>query len=415
MSFIIRLFRRVFNQEQLKKNNRCLSLIQFFRRSAGKLAGFFQPIFLYQLSKTHFEALDQFYTPLQKAMVIIASYYLLERLFISVFSIVAGSLVEKKLGHKLGLIIGSLAYAGHFLALYYADSFPWLVFVAALVLGLSSVFFWQSYNTLISYNSPSSCMGKSLSLLVLWKNLVSMVMPLVGGLIIALFGFDYLFLASILFILLSIIAVAGMDIEDEKDEVSLKEYLDWLQEKRFDQLFLSQSGRYFYDMSLTLWPLYIFVLLGDVKKIGLIYSLALFFSTIINLFTGSFLDKKQRSRLPYFFSGGILSLLWLARGAISSAWSIVVVDSCDQLVGGFHWLYFDRALFHRGQGREAFSYFVYRMTNRSIASVIFWLLLLGFFLFVPVGWNGLFVLGMIGALLSLLMQDRVRSSEKEAV
>jgi len=86
---------------------------------------------------------------------------------------------------------------------------------------------------------------------------------------------------------------------------------------------------------------------------------------------------------------------------VVNAWGIVIVDSFDKMVGNFHWLFHANIVFKRGKGKQDFSYFVYRMTNRSIAAAVFWTLLLIFFLVVPLEWRGLFALGSVGVLLSL--------------
>ena len=61
---------------------------------------------------------------------------------------------------------------------------------------------------------------------------------------------------------------------------------------------------------------------------------------------------------------------------------------------------------NRGKGREAFSYFTYREMIISFASFLFWAIFASIFLFSSMEWDGLFVVGGVGVLLSLLINKK---------
>lgn len=389
------------------RNRKWLTFSYSFRQIASNLSSFFLPLFLFEIAQT-IEVSRFNFTPIQKGMVLISAYYLSARLVMALFSLIQAN-ITLKIGHRRSMMAGILLYALFLMSLTYASDQPLFLFAGAFFSGLYTVFFWQSYNTLMSRFALKTEMGRSLGLLQFFNNLIAMLSPAIGALIISFFGFNYLFYASILIVLIALIGILQLDLRQEKDEVNLKEYLTWLKERRFNRLMLSQAGRYFNDASLVLWPLYVFLLLDDIKRVGYIYSLSLFLAMIINLFVGNVLDKKRKSRLPFFMSGSFLSGLWFVKAMVISAWGVVIVDSLDRIVGSFHWLFHETAMFNRGRGSQDFSYFVYRLTNHSIAAAIFWLLLLAFFLIVPLEWNGLFALGAVGVLLSLLVKENKRA------
>jgi len=386
-----------------RRNLKWLSFSLMFRQLAGQLSSFYLPLFLFKVS-ANFEIGQGGFTPLQQGMILLSMFYLFERLVAALFSLVEANLTIK-IGHEQAMLFGTLIYTLFLLTLSYVEKHPLMIFVGAFLSGIQMVFYWQSYNTLITRLSFKNSMGKNLSILRFIKNFISMLGPALGGLIITFFGFNYLFYVSIVALVVSLIGIIKLDLPPEKDEVNLQEYLSWLKEKRFNRLVLSQAGRYFNDMSLVLWPLYVFLLMGDVTKVGYIYSISLFLAMIINLFMGDILDGKKKSKVPFFVSGGFLSSLWMVKAFVVNAWGIVLVDSFDKMVGNFHWLFHANIVFKRGKGKQDFSYFVYRMTNRSIAAAVFWTLLLIFFLVVPLEWSGLFALGSAGVLLSLLAKE----------
>jgi hypothetical protein len=206
--------------------------------------------------------------------------------------------------------------------------------------------------------------------------------------------------------LVTVFGHLNLRLKEELDRVSWKEYFTWLRENTFQQLFLSQAGKQFNSFALMLWPLYVFLLLGDVSQVGIIYSLSLFIAIVINFFVGDMLDKKHKNKTPFFISGGFLSLLTIFKVWTSQVWNVVIMDSLDRMIGNFHWLVYERIIMVRGRGSQDFSYFVYRLVNLSFAALVFWLLFLSFFLIFPIGWTGVFVMGAVGSMLSLLANEK---------
>ncbi len=386
-----------------KKNRVWLSFSYMFRQLAGNLSFFYLPLFLFhqaqQLGWWGWEL-----NSIQKGMVLIAAFYFIERVVSAIFCMIQAAF-SIKVGHEWSMIMGTLSYMLFLVSFSGAGKSPLFLLVGSFLAGLQLVFYWPSYNTLIARLSFKKSMGKNLGRFGFISNFTSMIAPAVGGLIILFFGYNYLFYISIVLLLISLMGLFKLDLPQEKDEVNLKEYFEWMKEKSFIKLTTSQSGRYFYDMSITLWPLYVYLLLGDVEKVGYVYSISLFVAMVINLFVGNLLDKKRKSNKPFYFSGGFLSTLSLLRLAVINVWGVVAVDACSRVVGNFHWLFNDSILFRRGKGDQEFSYFVYYAFNRAMAAALFWAVLLIFFFVFPVGWTGLFLLGSLGALMSLLIQE----------
>ena len=188
----------------------------------------------------------------------------------------------------------------------------------------------------------------------------------------------------------------------ERDDVSLKELTMWFREQRFVKLSLSITGKAVHDLAIFVWPLYVFLLLGNTERVGLLYSLSFLLSVIIGLFLRKRIDHQER-RQPFYISGGMLSVLWALRSQVFTPWSIALVDAFDKLTGNYHWLFFDRLLFNRGKGRAALSYFIYREMIVAGAATAFWLFFALMFFILPIEWKGLFALAAVGVLLSLLV------------
>jgi len=399
----------IFHQRLNRKhrNLRWLNFSVFFRQVAAKLATFYLPLFLFQLVEEfpldHWLFVNK--TKIQQGMILIAAFYLIERLAMIVSAMPFAKLT-RKIGHDRMLIIGLSIFMLDLVGLLFLKKNTQLFVLVAILNGLKVTSYWHSYRTLLERNSYKKDVGKNTSIKRILDNIVGVVTPVLGGMVIAKCGYDYLFYAALIAILISIIGTFNLTIKEELDEVGWGEYLSWVKEKSFLKLMFSQSGMIFNSMVLMLWPLYVFLLIGDVEKVGILYSLSVFLAIVINYFVGSNLDKKRKkNKIPYLISGGVLSILTFLKVGVVQLWNVVAIDSLDRLVGNFHWLVFDAAIMKRGKGSQEFSYFVYRQINHSWAALIFWLLFLVFFFLFPIGWTGVFLLGSVGVLMSLLVNE----------
>lgn len=405
MSIFTKLYHRLKdNITRRRRNRRWLAFSLFFRNTAGSLSNFYKPVFLYQVAQTLtiFQVTE--FSDLQKGMILISFYYLAQRIVSGIVNFIQ-AVMTIKIGHDRSMLVGNLFKVSWLLCLTYVQERPWLIILAAILAGIEMGLYWQSHHTLMCRFSLEKEMGKSLAGFKFLGNFITMLSPFIGAMIVSYFGFNYLFYVSIMLVVIAIGGIIQLELSDEKDEVNLSEYFAWMKEKTFRRLALSQMGRYFYDISILLWPLFVFLIMADIVKVGYIYTISLFFAMLISLFTGQMLDKKKRIKLPFIISGGFLSTITMLRMMIGGPWDVVIVDSSNRMLGNFYWLVHEKIIFSRGKGSQDFSYFVYREVNRSLGAIAFWALSLIFFLVLKLDWMGLFGLGSLGVLMSLLAKE----------
>lgn len=396
-------FRLPFFHLLTEKNARLLYVLRAVRDLLNKVTFFFLPVFLFQLGGD-IAWLDQFgLNDIQKGMIVIASFYGLNRFVIFFAAIPAGKII-RKLGLTKSLTYSYLLRIGVFASLYFAYTYPVLVLVAAIFEALQSNFFWNSFFTMLTDTITSRKAGSEIGTLYFMMQLMAILSPAISGYIAYQYGFEVLFLIGLLLTVFSLIVIVNMDEIFINDAVSWKEFKKWLSEKTFIRLTGSFVGRYINDMVLFLWPLYIFLVLGSVDRVGFLYSFSLFLALILTFFIDNYLDKHKKNKKPFFFSGSALSVLWLVRISPLSVWGIALVDTFERLFSNFHWLYYDWIFIKRGKGGQAFSYFVYREMVISVGAVFFWLSFAIFFSLTG-SWTGVFVFGAIGVLLSLLIRE----------
>lgn len=383
-------------------NLRWLYLNRVLRDLANKLVYFFLPIFLFQFGQENLVNLTNLDSFKSGFLMIIAFFFVVRP--INALLIIPFARVTFKIGHRR-----ALAYSYFFRALGYAFLYlsvdqPICIIFAAILDGVQGALFWPSYQTILSKQTHAETMGKNLGLLQFVLQLVSVLAPALAGLVVLYLGFDTLFLIGVLVSLASLITVLMLDLPQERDKIGLKEFITWAKERRYIKFALAIGSRYVSEVVLFLWPLYLFILLKNIERVGYLHSVSLFLSMMLTIFLTFKIDK-IKSRKFFKFSGLILAAIWLIRVNLVSVWGIALVDAFDRLVSNFHWLFFDVAFYKRSKGSQAFSFFVYsELIQHSVMSVI-WLLAGILFLSNSI-WTTLFVVAAFTTILTTLMQAK---------
>jgi MFS family permease len=385
-----------------------LFAVRIIRDLVAKVALFFLPVFLFQLGS------DQIATQLsstgwlgwmsdsQWGLVTVAMYFLALRCTVLGLSIPLSKVIEK-MGLGKMLAVGHILYVLVFALLMLATQNPWLVIPAAIIDGIQVAFFWTPYHVLLAKNATRSHLGQDLGVLQFSFQLIAVLAPAIAGAGIVTLGYSFIFFLAAGGSLLSMIFALQLTNEYYKVTTSWQEMRVWLQDRQFKKLAISYAGRYINDATLAIWPLYIFILLGSVDKVGYLYTTSLFLAMLGSLFVGTYIDHHKHSKW-FFASGGVLSALWIIRGFVSTIWTIAIVDTLDKLTANFYALFFDAQFLKGGKGKKDIAYFTYRETLLSAGAIVFWLLFLLIFLIIQ-SWKVLFVIAAVGVLFSLLVTD----------
>ncbi|MBP7768797.1 MFS transporter [Candidatus Woesebacteria bacterium] len=384
------------------KEMRTVYTLRFLRDLVNVMGYFFLPIFLFETGKK-MAIFSQFdLNDFQTGMITIALFFITERLVVAMTAIPVGKLITK-IGFNKAILVSVVLRAGFFGSLIFLEKYPLLFICAAFFEGLQGTFFWPSYFSLFSKHTRLGSVGKDLGMLQFGLQLLNVFVPAISGYIAFLFGFPALFGVVLCLSLITVILVLNMHSENTRDEISLTEFREWWQtEPEFVRLVTSATGKYLNDSVLFLWPLYVFSILGNVERVGYLYTFSLFLALLTIYFVGAYVDQ-AKNRKSFLFSGGFLSLTWLVRTQFLSIWGLAIIDAFEKLVANVHWLFYEVMTMHTVKGSQVLSYFVYREMVLSIAAVLFWLVF-GIFFWYGHSWNMLFILGAIGVVLSMRMR-----------
>ena len=384
------------------KNLRLLFGIRVIRDLVNKMSLFFVPVFLYTVGENSnffsFMELSSF----QSGMLTLCLYYVIHGA-VGFSAGIPSGLLYRKIGYQRSFVFSFLLRSLFFISLYFAKQNPLFLLSAVVLDAVNQQMFWSGYYSILSKDALKKNIGKDLGLLYTLIQIVSVISPAVSGYIGYMVGIEFLFLIGLVLTMISSIFAIAMDVDISTNTVSFKEFIKWLKESRFVTLGASFAGKYIYDASIYIWPLYIYLLLGSIDKVGYLYTVSLFLALLFTYFVGVYADK-HKNKKPFYISGGVLSLITILRTQVFSIWSIAFVDMFDKLVSNVYNIYFDSMFMKRGKGHSATSFFIYREMLLNMTTVFFWTCASIFFLFFS-GWQSLYILASIGVLVGLLMKD----------
>lgn len=367
-------------------------------RSLAEATGFFfLPIFIFKQA-----------TNLRQGLIMVALFYMSWGL-VKVLAIFPSAKYIQKTGLRNAMILGTGCYVFGFLFLYSLRYSPLSWFFSLISFGIATPLYWISYLTFFSRKMKLAYSGREVGGVQFFSKLLNALLPLLGGGLYAVQGFESVILLSLIFLIASSFILLQTSNPKVKDVVSLSELRSWVQESKFRKVLVAFSGKNLADSVMVLWPLYLLLLVGSVEKVGYFYSVVLIIALILTYFTGWYLDHRKSKR-PFYFSGMVRSLAFMFRAFVFQIWSLIMVDVLEQLASSIYVPFFDTLFLRRSRGKQALSFYAYRELVISASSVIIWLGILCIFLFFN-NWIVMFMIASIGMLFSLLLEEKADAKQ----
>lgn len=369
------------------------------RSFAGSMISIFIPIYLFTLGNSFTNILW---------------FYLLTHLFGIGVVILSFDLIHR-IGAKHLIFVSTIFQIGFFVLLQLMSTTYIPLAVLALVNAIHLYFFWLPFNIIFARSSSNKEGGTQLSIMTVFSSALTIIGPLVGGIITTQFSQGFLILFIFASILLLISGAVYLFSQDSKDvhKVNLRKSLDIISEK--DKFALTGNRIRTFTLAI-LWPLFMFLILGTTVSIGAIMSGANLVLVALTAYVGRLSDKKDKNKLlrvgSIFHSGSAAF-----RGFATTIGSIATF----QILGAFTFAFMNipfRSMVYQRSREHSISAFMFSQEFFfRIVTIIFiaCLIILTNF-FTPIIVMGVaFMLAGFGTIMMNYMQiDRSKFQEKMA-
>lgn len=291
------------------------------RDAALSLLGLFSPIYILQSS------VEQGYK-LQTAVLFVICFYII--LFISkIFALVMSENLSQKMGYKHIIRLSFIPFLACIPFIILIKQNIFFGVLAALLWGIDAGMYWWGYHGYFIKNSMKGRWGKEIGGFEFMLTLPRILTPLSGAIIVSIFGFNALFVLVAVFMLLAMVLLGKGADAPQKVDVRASEVLKVMwNRKSVSAAYMGQGADALFHT--IFWPMFLFILFGQVLTVGTIFSGAVLFSAMVALITGIWIDKRGIRQI-IATSSLIISLTWLVKFVVSTVGAIVFLDTASRI------------------------------------------------------------------------------------
>tara|TARA_Y100000310_G_scaffold321543_1_gene379297 strand:+ start:250 stop:1356 length:1107 start_codon:yes stop_codon:yes gene_type:complete len=210
-----------------------------------------------------------------------------------------------------------------YLLLYTLEQYAWPLWLLAIFFGVSNAIYWFAYHLDFSKFSDFKKRGSEVGRARIVTSVFLILGPAVGGFLLTFVGFKAVFIISAIILALSTLPLFASKDVHEPVNFSLKGLFKGQSFKDFLAFFGLgvESG-----IGLIIWPIFIFfTIMNSFHSMGLVFTLSLFFSTILIFVVGRLADMH---RIIMLRVGAVLnSLVWLIKLLVKTPLQVFVADS----------------------------------------------------------------------------------------
>jgi len=333
----------------------------------------FEPIYLFSLGYT-----------LAQVLLFYLGVYVVYALILPF-----ASRILAKIGVEHSIFYSQFFLIGYLLALYGISHVPLLIFPAVLLLALQKLFYWPAFHIDFMSFSDQSQRGREMSSLMSVSSVMMILGPFVGGFVIpALFLID-----SALF-LLSTIPLLHLHEMRTTEHESYRSVVNHLRqpERRKDLGTFFGFGEELIVM--VAWPIFIYVIIGDLSTIGSLVASATLVSTLLLLVIGKKTDSSARPILARTGIYGYIGI-WVLRSLARIPAAVVIVDAISQLTKNMLFVPMSTGIYERASRTLPVSYVVFFEQALSIGKIVAAVLVILLTFIFTDPWWPIFILGAL--------------------
>ncbi|MDO8313612.1 MAG: MFS transporter, partial [Sideroxyarcus sp.] len=309
-------FRNHFSLYALRGEITELYIANTLREFGASMIGLYIPIYLYEV--------------FDHQIVRVLFLFVLMHVLIILFSPIAAKL-NGRFGVKHTMLLSVPFLNLHIFSLIQLQNDT--LYIVPMIIGFAVAvsLYWVGLHTDFARNSGDARRGFNVGGFRAFMMLAALAGPFFGGLIIAQFGFQMLFLIVIVLESVALLPLfLSPDVHDPYDVHFMQELRSIFRKERWRDILAFFGEGFETKTAAYIWPIFLFTTLGGVTIAGGITSASLLIAMILGLFVGRFIDARGHASFLKLGAFGT-ALAWLARIFALTPASIFLVDSVAKL------------------------------------------------------------------------------------
>jgi len=334
-------------------------------------------------------------------------YYLLHRTTTTIFTIPAARFLTRY-GFISSISIGNIALAACFVFMTLSQSNFAFIILAAFFEGIAVPYYWLAHHMAFTEGGKPKHFGRQLGLRDIFARIPAILGPLIGGIIITLFGFSSLFLISLLGIIFSAVPfLTTRRFIHRTQKVSVKRVVDWFTQTAHRNEEVAYIGRETSALiGLIFYPIFIYIIGKQFELIGLMVTVSMALGILSLFITQRLQDKYNKQR--FIFNVGALgaTIVWMLRPLVISFSQLFALDIAAKITGPFFDIPFDSMIYKRSRSKSERALTFLSAREIYIGLVYYIVLaLISVIILFDWRWVAIFSLAAVGLLISTVMWE----------
>ena len=394
-----------FYREKIRiSEHTALYLTHTMRVLAISLIGIFLPIYIFTISGNY---MLFHHDPIINGLSWILSYFLLRSVFTWLATMILGNLIFSKIHFQLSMVISFVVLIAEILLWYLSQGNLYLILLAGALAGFKVTLYWIPYHIFFvrkAGRKRKQQFGKKIGMRFFLVRIISGIGPAIGGLIIVNYGFNALFMTSILILVVAALPIALIVHEWEHHKHSVIGVVEkYLFNPKYLRLNLSFIGSGMDSIIYSIfWPVLLFLVLENFTKIGFLNSFSFLVSSATVLIIGKYIDK-HGTKVIHGIGAFLNSLLYLPRMIFGNPFLFYALDLSDRLIMGTYTLPQMALAYEKARKVNGSDFIIFRELSLH-AGIIFTVATSLVALQFISNWKLLFALAMIGSLLTYFIE-----------
>ncbi len=258
----------------------------------------------------------------------------------------------------------------------FANQNIYLILLSAFFWGIHAGFYWLGFHGYFVKAADINHFGRSIGQVELLQTIAAILSPVGGAFVVGLFGFNSLFAMAVVFMVVAILLLRGTAEYKHKTDVTINELLKSI--KRHYKIYLAYIGGGVEAAAyLIIWPLFLYLILEGVVKMGITMSAAVTLAAVFGLVTGDITDKKGEKKLIYL-GVPLVTSSWLIKSFLSLIPVYVLSDSLWSFGQKMVALPLGALTYKKASEKKAAEAIIFRETGLNLGALV------GFFILILV-------------------------------
>ncbi len=259
-------------------------------------------------------------------------------------------------GYKRAMALSIFFQLGYWACLFFAAGHPALLWLAPLLYAIEKSLYWPAFHGIVARFANQGQVGREFSMLTAIIQAAQIIGPLLGGILAQVSGSQNLLVAAG-----AIYVVALIPLLIHKERYQEKPYSFRDTWNLYGTQMKKSIGYWGFGeelLALTVWPIFIFIVLTGYQEAGIVITIASALSAGISLYLGKLTDGA--AKMPMLKLGAVATALgWFVRPLLPGAGGSLAADTTARVGKNVYFIPLSTVTYERAEATDIIPYIVF--------------------------------------------------------